>query len=64
MLKIIIKKINVKSQIYQKVKIMILGESGVGKMNLIRVVTGEEFEQNNISLSSGSYKRGYDIFST
>ena len=63
MLKIFITKINVKSQIYQKVKITLLGESGVGKINLILVVTGEEFEQNNISLSSGPYKKEYYISS-
>ena len=35
------------------VKIILLGESGVGKTNLIRVTTGEEFEQNSMSSSSG-----------
>lgn len=46
------------------IKIILLGESGVGKTNLIRVSTGEEFEQNSMSSSSGSYKEGYYITST
>ena len=46
------------------IKIILLGESGVGKTNLIRVATGEEFEQNSMSSSSGSYKEGYYISST
>ena len=46
------------------IKIILLGESGVGKTNLIRVATGEEFEQNTISTSSSSYKEGYYITST
>ena len=45
------------------IKIILLGESGVGKTNLIRVSTGEEFEQNSMSSSSGSYKEGYYITS-
>lgn len=46
------------------IKIILLGESGVGKTNLIRVTTGEEFEQNSMSSSSGSYKEGQYISST
>ena len=46
------------------VKIILLGESGVGKTNLIRVTTGEEFEQNKISSSSDTYKEGFYISST
>ena len=46
------------------IKIILLGESGVGKTNLIRVSTGEEFEQNSMSSSSGSYKEGFYISST
>ena len=46
------------------IKIILLGESGVGKTNLIRVATGEEFEQNSMSSSSGSYKEGFYISST
>ena len=46
------------------IKIILLGESGVGKTNLIRVTTGEEFEQNSMSSSSGSYKEGFYISST
>ena len=46
------------------IKIILLGESGVGKTNLIRVTTGEDFEQNSMSSSSGSYKEGYYISST
>ena len=46
------------------IKIILLGESGVGKTNLIRVATGEEFEQNTMSSSSGSYKEGFYISST
>ena len=46
------------------IKIILLGESGVGKTNLIRVATGEEFEQNSMSSSSGSYKEGQYISST
>ena len=46
------------------IKIILLGESGVGKTNLIRVATGEEFEQNSMSSSSGSYKEGYYISSS
>ena len=39
------------------IKIILLGESGVGKTNLIRVATGEEFEQNSMSSSSGPIKK-------
>ena len=46
------------------IKIILLGESGVGETNLIRVATGEEFEQNSMSSSSGSYKEGYYISSS
>ena len=46
------------------IKIILLGESGVGKTNLIRVSTGQEFEQNTMSSSSGSYKEGFYISST
>ena len=46
------------------IKIILLGESGVGKTNLIRITTGEEFEQNSMSSSSGSYKEGTYISST
>ena len=46
------------------IKIILLGESGVGKTNLIRVATGEEFEENSMSSSSGSYKESYYISST
>ena len=45
------------------IKIILLGESGVGKTNLINVATGEEFEQNSMSSSSGSYKEGVYISS-
>ena len=45
------------------IKIILLGESGVGKTNLIRVATGEEFEQNSMSSSSGAYKEGFYISS-
>ena len=48
----------------KSIKIILLGESGVGKTNLIRVATGEEFEQNSMSSSSGSYKEGYYISSS
>ena len=48
----------------KSIKIILLGESGVGKTNLIRVTTGEEFEQNSMSSSSGSYKEGFYISST
>jgi small GTP-binding protein len=43
------------------IKIILLGESGVGKTNLIRVASGEEFEQNSMTSSSGSYKEGIYI---
>ena len=46
------------------IKIILLGESGIGKTNLICVATGEEFEQNSMSSSSGSYKEGQYISST
>ena len=46
------------------IKIILLGESGVGKTNLIRVTTGEDFEQNSMSSSSGSYKEGFYISTT
>ena len=46
------------------IKIILLGESGVGKTNLINVTTGEDFEQNSMSSSSGSYKEGFYISST
>ena len=46
------------------IKIILLGESGVGKTNLINVTAGEEFEQNSMSSSSGSYKEGTYISST
>ena len=45
------------------IKIILLGESGVGKTNLINVATGEEFEQNSMSSSSGAYKEGVYISS-
>jgi small GTP-binding protein len=45
------------------IKIILLGESGVGKTNLINVATGEEFEQNSMSSSSGAYKEGELILS-
>lgn len=42
-------------------KIILLGESGVGKTNLINVVMGKQFEQNTLSSQSGSYFEGsYD----
>ena len=44
-------------------KIILLGESGVGKTNLINVATGEDFEQNSMSSSSGAYKEGVFISS-
>ena len=46
------------SELSKSIKIILLGESGVGKTNLIRVSTGEEFEQNSMTSSSGSYKEG------
>ena len=46
------------------IKIILLGESGVGKTNLINVTAGEEFEQNSMSSSSGSYKEVTYISST
>ena len=45
------------------IKVILLGESGVGKTNLIRVATGEEFEHNSMTSSSGSYKEGTFISS-
>ena len=45
------------------IKIILLGESGVGKTNLINVATGEDFEQNSMSSSSGAYKEGVFISS-
>ena len=45
-------------------KVVLVGESGVGKTSIIRVATGEEFEQNSMSSSSGSYKEGYYISSS
>ena len=46
------------------IKIILLGESGVGKTNLINVTTGEDFEQNSMSSSNGSYKEGFYMSST
>ena len=46
------------------IKVILLGESGVGKTNLINVTAGQEFEQNTMSSSSGSYKEGAYISST
>ena len=48
---------------FKDIKIILLGESGVGKTNLIRVATGEEFEHNSMTSSSGSYKEGTFISS-
>ena len=45
------------------IKVILLGESGVGKTNLINVTAGQEFEQNTMSSSSGSYKEGCYISS-
>ena len=39
-------------------KIILLGETGVGKTNLINVVMGKQFEQNSLSSQSGSYFEG------
>ena len=39
-------------------KIILLGESGVGKTNLINVFMGKEFEQNSFSSLSSSYSKG------
>ena len=37
------------------IKIILLGESGVGKTNLINVSTGRNFEQNSISSNQSSF---------
>ena len=52
-----------KNDSLKDIKIILLGESGVGKTNLIRVTSGEEFEHNSMSSSSGSYKEGFFISS-
>ena len=40
------------------IKIILLGESGVGKTNLINVSMGKEFEQNTVSSIHSSYLEG------
>lgn len=40
------------------IKIILLGESGVGKTNLINVAIGKNFEQNSISSIQSSYLEG------
>ena len=39
-------------------KIILLGESGVGKTNLINIVMGRPFEENSYSSISSTYSRG------
>jgi len=40
------------------IKVILLGESGVGKTNLIRVSIGEKFEDNPLSTITSSYCEG------
>jgi len=40
------------------IKVILLGESGVGKTNLIRVSIGEKFEENPLSTITSSYCEG------
>ena len=37
------------------IKVILLGESGVGKTNLIRIAIGEKFEINPVSTISSSF---------
>ena len=43
------------------IKVVLLGEAGVGKTNLIRVSTGKEFEKNENSTISSAYYENEDI---
>ena len=40
------------------IKIILLGESGVGKTNLINILVGKPFEENSFSSLSSSYSKG------
>ena len=40
------------------IKVILLGESGVGKTNLIRVSIGEKFDENPLSTITSSYCEG------
>ena len=46
----------------KSLKIILLGESGVGKTNLINVFMGKEFEQNSFTSLSSSYIDGVFSF--
>ena len=46
-----------------EIKIILLGEAGVGKTNLISVATGGTFSYGTMSSSSGSYQEGTYIAS-
>ena len=41
-----------------EIKVILLGETGVGKTNLIRVATGEDFNPNSSSTVTNSYSEG------
>ena len=40
---------------HYKIKMILVGESGVGKTNLIRIAIGEKFEINPVSTISSSF---------
>ena len=45
----------------KEIKIILLGETGVGKTNLIRVATGEDFNPNSASTVTNTYSEGSTI---
>ena len=42
----------------KEIKVVLVGDAGVGKTNLIRVATGEEFNPNSSSTDANSYSEG------
>ena len=45
----------------KEIKVILLGETGVGKTNLIRVATGEDFNPNTASTVTNNYSEGNTI---
>ena len=44
------------------IKVILLGESGVGKTNLINVSQGKEFDYNSMTSLSSSYSNGTLVY--
>ena len=45
----------------KEIKVILLGETGVGKTNLIRVATGDDFNPNTASTVTNNYSEGNTI---